>query len=251
MSKAIKLPIFLQHFPVPILKGPARGKWWTLYPYSAYWRQGGHEAEMDAAMQSVGDLRGKSAWDFGAHYGIYSLVLSCLVGNDGQVVSFEPDSVSFARLEKHMRMNRVQNAVIFNAAASDTCGESFIVLDSGAGGTTSHLLYWGEQLTDEHTTQRVECLRADELVAAGRIRLPDLIKIDVEGHGAYALRGASKSVEQTKPVIIASMHSPQEIEGIRDILRPMSYTVEKLSDDNLIQCSWDDCECGCSYVLRC
>jgi FkbM family methyltransferase len=247
----MKLPRFLQLCPVPILRGPARGKWWTLYPLSNYWRRGGQEPEMDLAIKMAGDLRSKVAWDCGAHFGIYTLTFSCLVGPSGQAVAFEPDPVSFARLQRHMRMNRTGNVVAVEAAASDQAGESFIVLDKGAGATTSHLLYWGERVTETTSTQRIECVRADDLVAAGRIRCPDFIKLDVEGHGGHALQGAAQSIARARPFIVASMHSPQEIEGIRATLEPLGYGVERFAGEQLEPCEWKDCACGRNYVLRC
>jgi FkbM family methyltransferase len=249
--RTMKLPLFLQLCPVPILRGPARGKWWTLYPLSNYWRRGGQEPEMDLAIKMAGDLRGKVAWDCGAHFGIYTLTFSCLVGPSGQSVAFEPDPVSFTRLQRHMRLNRVKNVVAVEAAASDKIGESFMVLDKGAGATTSHLLYWGERVGDQTTTQRIECVRADDLTASGRVRDPDFIKLDVEGHGGHALSGAAESVARSRPFIIASMHSPQEIEGIGAVLEPLGYSVERFTGNRLQKCDWGDCRCGCNYVLRC
>lgn len=251
MKQRIRIPSFLQYCPVPVLKGPARGKWWTLYPYSAYWRLGGHEPEMDAAIDAAGDLRGKVAWDMGAHFGIYSLVLACLVGDRGQVAAFEPDSVSYSRLEKHMAMNQADNVVTFNAAASDVSGESFIVVDTGAGSTTSHLLYQGEQTDESTKTQRIECLRADDLVEAGRIKCPDLIKLDVEGHGAQALQGGAKSIASSLPCVVASTHSSQEVEGIRRVLEPLGYTVESFANGRLEKSDWSECTWGRNYVFRC
>jgi FkbM family methyltransferase len=246
----MKLPRILQLCPVPILRGPARGKWWTLYPLSNYWRRGGQEPEMDLAIQLAGDLRGKVAWDCGAHFGIYTIAFSCLVGREGQAVAFEPDPVSFARLARHMRMNRMKNVVAVEAAASDQVGTSFIVLDKGLGATTSHLLYWGEAVTENTNTHQIECVRGDDLVAAGRIRRPDFIKLDVEGHGGSALLGAASSIARSRPLIAASMHSPQEIRGIRSVLEPLGYGVERFADGKPVGCEWEDCVCGGNYVLR-
>jgi FkbM family methyltransferase len=223
---------------------------WTLYPYSAYWRLGGHEPEMVVALQMAGDLRGKAIWDLGAHFGIYTLSFSRLAGNAGQVVALEPDAASFARLSLHVRMNRLSNVSMFNAAASETSGESFIVLSSGPGGTTSHLLYEGEFLSESSIVQRINQVRADDLVADGKIRCPDFVKLDVEGHGGNAVAGAVESIGRSRPLIVASMHSPQEIEGIRATLEPLGYGAEKLGNKRTGPCGWQDCECGANYLLR-
>jgi FkbM family methyltransferase len=247
----MKLPKILQFLPVPILKGPARGKLWTFYPYSAYWRLGGHEPEMALAIELAGDLRGKVAWDCGAHFGIYTLVFSCLVGTEGQAVAFEPDPVSYERVSRHMRMNNAANVVALQVAASDATGESFIVVRSGSGATTSHLLYHDEILAEATPTKRIKCARPDDMVAAGRIRHPDFIKLDVEGHGGHALRGAAASIACSLPFIVASMHSSHEIEGMRSVLEPLGYGVECFTVGKLESCNWEDCAVGRNYVLRC
>lgn len=241
----------LQYLPVPILRGPARGKWWTLYPLSCYWRRGGHEPEMEVAVRLAGDFRGKVAWDLGAHFGIYTITFSCLVGPEGQVAAFEPDPVSFARLRHHMSMNRLTNTVCFECAASDAEGESVIVIDKGLGSTTSHLLYVGETVEQDTPTQRITRVRADDLVAAGKLRPPDFIKLDVEGHGDSALRGAAESIARTLPFVVASMHSPQEIEGIKAVLDPLGYGLEMFRGEELVPARWDECLTGTTYVLRC
>ena len=41
----------------------------------------------------------------GVHFGLYSAALALRVGHEGQVAAFEPNPVSFARLERHRRMN--------------------------------------------------------------------------------------------------------------------------------------------------
>lgn len=52
-----------------------------------------------------GNISGWNCWDLGAHFGLYSVALALRVGPEGQVAAFEPNPVSFARLERHRRMN--------------------------------------------------------------------------------------------------------------------------------------------------
>lgn len=111
----MKIPRFIQYFPVMILRGPARFSWWTLYPHSSYWRRGGHEPEIAGAIAMLGELTGKVAWDLGAHFGIHTVGFARQVGCSGQVVAFEPDPVSFGRLAHHVRMNRLPQVVSLNA----------------------------------------------------------------------------------------------------------------------------------------
>lgn len=246
----MKIPQFIGNLPVVILRGPARGSWWTLYPWTSYWRLGGHEARVDAALAEVGDLKGKTAWDCGAHFGIYTIRFARQVGPEGQVVSFEPDPVSFDKMQRHVRMNGFANVVAFNAAASDSVEDAVIVVQAGLGGTTSHLPYPGEVVPAESRTVMVRRVCGDDLVAQGKLRAPDLIKLDVEGHGGEVLAGAVHSLRLAKPSIVAAMHSPQEVEAIRKVVQPIGYSLWDYRMPVAKKIGWSECGLGGPYLLR-
>lgn len=237
------------HFPVLVLAGPARFSWWTLYPYSSYWRRGGHEPEIELALRLAGVQAGDTAWDMGAHYGIHTLGFARRVGPHGQVVAFEPDPASFRRLRLHLRMNRLRNVVAFEAAASDRPLEQTLVVNQGSGATTSHLPYPGEQLDANSHTLKIKCVRPDDLVATGHIRPPQLIKLDVEGHGGEALAGARLAIETSRPVIVASTHSPQEVAAIRTVLEPLGYACQPAGHTAQEAPGWAGFQSGRNYLL--
>jgi len=212
----------LQYLPVRVQRGFPAGARWTLYPWSAYWR-GGYEPEVARAIDGLGDLTGRVCWDLGAHYGYYSIGLARRTGPGGQVLALEPFPANFARLERHHRMNGLPWLKIIKGAVSDVTGTTAFSSDLQGGDTTVHLPYDGEVLTNTAPTIPVRTLRLDDLVTGGEIRAPDFIKIDVEGHGHRALRGAIESIRRTRPVILMSFHSPQETAGTEELLLPLGY----------------------------
>jgi FkbM family methyltransferase len=171
----------LAYIPVRVRAGMAKGARWTLLPTSAYWRLG-PEPEVEQAILQVGDLRGAACWDLGTHFGIFTIGLAFAVGPEGQVAGFEPDPASFARCQRHVRMNQLNQVKLFNTAASETSGTADLLLYNGQGTTASHLAYPGEGGKGAVRLQ-VNSVRLDDLVEAGEIRPPQLIKVDVEGHG--------------------------------------------------------------------
>src|SRR6516165_9447744 len=124
----------LRNLPVRVRAGLAKGARWTLLPHTAYWR-GNTEIEVEAAIRRQGDLRGATCWDLGTHFGIYTVGLAMAVGPTGQVVGFEPDPVSFARCQRHVRMNRLGWVKLYNAAVSSTVGSAVLLLHQGTGAT--------------------------------------------------------------------------------------------------------------------
>lgn len=212
----------LQHLPVTVRRGYSAGARWTLFPWSAYWR-GGYEPEMEQALESLGDLTGKSCWDLGAHYGYYSVGLARRTGPTGQVAAFEPFPSSFARLERHRRMNGLTQLRVFPFAVSDVAGTRELFCDTSEGDTTVHLPYDNEARRQETPVMPVRTVRLDDLVAAGELRLPDVIKVDIEGHGHRALTGAAEALRRNRPVILMGFHSDREESVTRDLLSPLGY----------------------------
>ncbi|HEX3729569.1 MAG TPA: FkbM family methyltransferase [Opitutaceae bacterium] len=209
-------------WPVRVRGGVAEGAKWTLFPWTSYWR-GGHEPDLQACLLGLGDLRGWSCWDVGAHLGLYSVGLALRVGPSGQVAAFEPNSDSFARLEHHRRLNRLDWLKTYPCAASDRDGSGQLLTADSWDSTTTHLPYLGEDPAAAVGSRIVPVRSLDGLVAAGEIRLPQLVKIDAEGHGAAVLRGMAASLRAARPRVIMGFHDRSEVEAAAAILEPLGY----------------------------
>ena len=231
--------------PVTVRSGPARGAKWTLFPFSMYWRMGG-DTDVLVATQYLPELAGRVFWDFGAHYGIHTIAMARKVGPTGQVVAFEPDAFNFRKLSRHVGLNRLNNVKLFNAAVSDRDGSGHMIF-TGLGASTQHFAYPdGQEKPTEGDVFAVKTVRADALVAAGEIRPPDFIKIDVEGHGAAALEGCLQTISRHKPLILMSSHAPEETDGTQRLLAPLGYGVFSLANEKL---DWPDFTNN-TYLLR-
>ena len=167
-------------------------------------------------------------WDFGAHFGIATVGMAMQMGERGQVAAFEPDPGAFRRLAYHVRINKLTNVRLFQAAVS-AGGTGKLITTHGLGSSMSHFQYEDEPLSTDSQTIKVETLAPDELVRKGEIRLPDVIKVDVQGHGAKALTGSIESIKARRPVIIYSNHSQWELAGTRSLLEQLGYRVESLA----------------------
>lgn len=212
-------------WPVRVRRGIAAGARWTLFPWSSYWR-GTHEPEVQEVLARLGNgrIEGWNCWDLGAHFGLYSVGLARRVGPGGQVAAFEPNPLSFQRLARHRRMNRLSWLKIYPFAASASSGEAELFTYGDLGSTTTHLPHDGEARTDDIAPVVVRKVRLDDLVANGELRLPQFVKIDVEGHGHRALAGMRKTLAATRPLIVAALHTPDEIQGMQAELEPFGYS---------------------------
>jgi FkbM family methyltransferase len=212
----------IQYLPVTVQRGLAKGARWTLFPYSMYWR-GNNEQDVEAAIRMHGSIRGATCWDLGTHFGIYTVGMAMAVGDQGQVVGFEPDPISYKRCQRHVKMNSLTWVKLFNAAVSDSEGASSLIVGQGAGASTSHLAYEDENPDSIHKQVSIKTIVLDQLVEHNEIRPAQFIKIDVEGHGAKALSGACQTIAAHRPTIAMSFHSQWELDDTRAILEPMGY----------------------------
>jgi FkbM family methyltransferase len=207
--------------------GIADGARWSLFPNTAYWR-GAHEPRVQARLADLLDWRGRSVWDLGAHFGLFSIGLARRVGPAGHVSAFEPLPENFSRLRLHALRNNLPWLRLFPFAVSDRPARLSFVLPQSLENTTGHLPYEGESLSPAIPTLAVPAIRLDDLVTAGAVEPPHFIKLDVEGHGHHALRGGATTIRHHLPLISVGLHSEHEIRGIAELLLPLGYRYEPL-----------------------
>ncbi|HEX2852268.1 MAG TPA: FkbM family methyltransferase [Opitutaceae bacterium] len=226
LRRVLSLPA-IATLPTRVRRGVAAGAAWTCFPYSAYWR-GTHEPEAQQAVEGLMDWTGKSVWDLGSHFGLFAVGLGRRVGPTGYVAAFEPFPENFARLALHIRRNRLDWVHPFQIAASDHRAKDRFLLYKDGASTTAHLLYEGETWDPSIPTITVELHALDDLVDAGKLRLPDFVKIDVEGHGHKAIAGAIRAIAASRPIILMGMHSPLEVAETEKLLLPLGYRFESV-----------------------
>ncbi|MFE2964101.1 FkbM family methyltransferase [Streptomyces sp. NPDC059340] len=123
--------------------------------------------------------------DAGAHTGYFTLLASRLVGPTGRVVAIEPSPAFHQALTANITANGRGNVRTINAAVSDAPGRLTFYLEraTNLGGTTSVRPRTVEASFEADTAPLPTLLTEEELTAAR------LIKIDVEGGEAAAVRG--------------------------------------------------------------
>ena len=130
-----------------------------------------------------GFLRGRVAWDLGANAGIYSALLSKLVGPSGKVYAFEPVPDTFKIMSANLLAAQCTNVIPMNMALSDHDGMMPMSFDPSYNPASSLEVREGQPTID------VRVASGDRLVESGECQVPVMLKIDVEGHELKALRG--------------------------------------------------------------
>jgi FkbM family methyltransferase len=215
-----------------VLRGPAAGLRYEVGPGLGVSYALGRGFDLD---QLARDVRpGMVVFDLGANRGAVTLPMSRWVGPSGRVIAFEPVSDICRALNRNVALNGATNVEVRCAAASDrngsaaflfapthpTCGKLADVEPTSGVGNNA----W---------TLRVQTVTLDSVIEAGA-RTPDLIKIDVQGGAAAALRGARRLLDTAPPAIWIELHGPQEHEAVRDELVTRGYTLTTLDGRRII-----------------
>jgi FkbM family methyltransferase len=182
---------------VPILQGKLRGKRWVAGSGNhAYWL-GFHEYDKMRLFEKT-IKRGDVVFDIGAHVGLYTLLASQLVGRAGRVFAFEPVPRNLFFLKEHLRINRISNVTVFEAAVADRCGETHF--DLGPNSLMGRM--------SENGGLRVRTVGLDELASRGELADPQFMKIDVEGAELQVLAGARDMLARARPALFIDTHCP-------------------------------------------
>jgi FkbM family methyltransferase len=171
--------------------------------------------------------------DGGANLGIYTVLASALVGDEGLVLSFEPGETSFRNLEQNIALNGAQNVRPFKLALADTSGTRRLY--HTRGGPVGYSLSTDEGVMTPY--EIVQTTTIDDTLAAQGIDRVDVLKLDVEGAEELALVGAGRLLESSRPIVLFEMqpHAPiasgLQYDGAWTLLRRLGYTLFTVSDD--------------------
>ena len=161
---------------------------------------------------------GTDILDIGANIGTHTLLFSEI----GPVHSFEP--LYHAVVTQNVKSNSLKNPVkVYPYALSDEAQMRNMYLPrrmphglKNYGGSSMHL---NETATHSNTPVPVECKTLDDVYNG----VPSVIKMDVENHEPYVLRGAINTIKTHKPAIIIEI-SNYETSEVPKILQSFGYT---------------------------
>lgn len=143
--------------------------------------------------------------DVGANVGAVALRLSAGAPR-GELHAFEPSDATFARLARNVRLNpklaaRIKLTKAFvsdvRKGAVDTSVYARWPL-TPTGSAAKHPVHGGVL----ETVTATPTVTLDEYVEEHRLTRVDFIKIDTDGHELAVLRGATRTLERLRPIIV-------------------------------------------------
>lgn len=151
-------------------------------------------------------------YDIGGNIGYHTVAFSSLAK---EVHTFEPNQKNFYLLEKNTE--KLKNVYLYNCACSDANGRSKI-----SDYNLDEVGNFGQcEMTSRDGVPAQECLTImlDDLI----LPLPDVMKIDVEGHESRVIKGAYETIKRSNPVILYESMSSDGFSEIYRMLTGLSY----------------------------
>src|SRR5262249_1202323 len=167
---------------------------------------------------------GDVIWDIGANVGLFSLAAAVCAGNRGEVIAFEPDVWLVQLLRKTSAVQPAKYApitVVPVAVASEISLRHFSIAfrSRASNALAGHGSSQMGGIEEEHL---VATFNLDWLLT--RLRVPNIIKIDVEGAELEVLRNQHHMLSEVRPAIICEVGS-QSTDEMTEILTSASYCI--------------------------
>lgn len=137
-------------------------------------------------------------FDVGANIGYYTLMLSKLVGENGQVHGFEPTSYAYDRLQRNVFLNpdlALVNMTISNKGLSSKSGTKIESLESR----------FSARLLAHDKKEHIEFITLDDYVSLLGLGRVDFIKVDVDGYDYDVILGGTGILKEHRPIIMAEI----------------------------------------------
>lgn len=173
-------------------------------------------------------------FDVGAYIGIYSIILSRYLGDNGHVHAFEPSPASARLLREHLELNRARGKVsVWQCGVSSECGRArFFAASAHIQNSFSEAALGGDCAA---AAIEVPVISIDAFCEREAIR-PTWVKVDTEGWEMHVLRGAERLLAADKRIrFIVEMHpyawpsAGYDADSFRQYCRARGLHVEPLT----------------------
>jgi FkbM family methyltransferase len=199
--------------------------------------RGSYSGDHLAIMEGLLDASGVFV-DAGANQGEFSIAAAKVVSL-GKVIAFEPVTEYRERLLENVRINALDNVEVVPVALGEEEGSLPIYDQEDAfidGTRNEGLPTLFPSQSRSRALEFVPIRRLDDVLQELGVAKVDVIKLDIEGAEWMALRGAVKTLAQSRPTLIleiaretcrAAGHEP---EALAEWLESRAYRLERIGE---------------------
>lgn len=204
---------------------------WSAEPrmHQRIMRAGGEREQLEYFLKQI--QPGDVVWDVGAFIGMFSLFAEDRVGSEGIVYAFEPEHKTIELIQKNMAFNHSHNIKIVEAALGENDGEALIYSSDDDQNAISSLRP-GHSLKNKGLPITIR--RGDSLVNNNEVKVPNVIKMDVEGAEFGALKGMFDLLKNSQcRFLFLELHVEDlprfnsSDSEVRDLLAEAGFTIDR------------------------
>ena len=177
------------------------------------WKQGRfYEAEL---LHEIARLKRAGVYvDVGANFGNHSVFFNRFCPSE-RVISVEPFPEALVALQINLARHVKEKSTLIQKLISDHTGKASMFKTSASPGSAR---------VKEYDKGDVEVDTLDNVLTG--VKDIAVMKLDVEGAGVLALRGASTVLSEHKPVVIAECFRTNEFRDTDAVLKQFGYTTD-------------------------
>lgn len=173
---------------------------------------------------------GMNVVDVGANIGWFTLIMSRLVTETGQVHAYEPEPSFYCRLKNHVALNvnhkNISDNVYLDEIALSDVLEAGWCVKNGEPYYSSAIIHKVKPIVqpDDVDIMKVACVPLD--VTWFSTRRLDFIKIDVDGYELKVLIGAAETITKYRPRMVIEIANNENAAAIVALLQSWNYTMK-------------------------
>ncbi len=219
VTEKIKLEIsFLlsKFIPIRIKCGVSEGM--SMYGDIFYNRRS-HDFSNEEILYSRLNLKNRVVIEAGTLNGVFTLFFAKQLQN-GKVIAFEPNIVSYNLLLKNLKRNAVTNVIAFNEGLSNEVTHLNYVSSKytrGKGTFKKNKQVIIKKSRTKLIQGEINTTTIDRCIEDNNLKDVYFVKIDTEGFEPYIIEGMSNCLSEHKPIIYFEIHGVTEHEKQQDI----------------------------------
>lgn len=182
-------------------------------------------------------------WDIGANIGLYSIYNS-QKNPKSQTIAFEPSTSNLRTLSRNISINNLQNKIlIFPTALTNNLNKNnyFSLIkessfcEGGALNAVNVNYNFEVKKFEIKNNYRIFSNSISYFIDNNILKIPDYIKIDVDGTEDLILEGAKKYLKKTKSLLIEINENFKEShKKIIDIMKKNGFTASYKTSEDII-----------------
>jgi len=174
------------------------------------------------------DLAGKTVYDIGGFEGILTMFFARAVGDNGRVITFEPNPVNFRKILENVKLNHFTNVETSQTALGRKKGKVALVFHPSerARGSIRKSIKKQNLKKKGSETIHVQIDSLDNQIASKSLPKPDLVKIDVEGLEKDVLLGMKETIKHHEPKLFVEIHGVGKEEKRKNAHEVVIFLIE-------------------------